>query len=134
MSGGPQQRRGTPGKALRRRRRLCTAYCEISCWDLTEQRRCDPEVIDSVECQIPTQNEAGRMQRFLLQCAAVGLVALLAASPASAEKKGGVLRIYMHDSPASMSIHEEALNSAQNPMMAVFNNLDASKNGVFCAA
>ena len=63
------------------------------------------------------------MQRFLLQCAAVGLVALFAASPASAEKKGGVLRIYMHDSPASMSIHEEALNSAQNPMMAVFNNL-----------
>src|ERR1700676_1754569 len=64
-----------------------------------------------------------RMQRLLLLCATVGLVALLAASPASAEKKGGVLRIYMHDSPASMSIHEEALNSAQNPMMAVFNNL-----------
>src|SRR5499427_9042464 len=63
------------------------------------------------------------MQRFLLQCAAVGLVALLAAAPASAEKKGGVLRVYQHDSPASMSIHEEALNSAQNPMMAVFNNL-----------
>ena len=63
------------------------------------------------------------MQRFLLQCAAVGLVALLAASPASAEKKGGVLRVFMYDSPASMSIHEEALNSAQNPMMAVFNNL-----------
>src|SRR5882724_6546807 len=63
------------------------------------------------------------MQRFLLQCAAVGLVALLAATPASAQTKGGVLRVYQHDSPASMSIHEEALNSAQNPMMAVFNNL-----------
>jgi peptide/nickel transport system substrate-binding protein len=63
------------------------------------------------------------MQRFLLQCAAVGLVALFMATPASAEKKGGVLRAYLHDSPASMSIHEEALNSAQNPMMAVFNNL-----------
>jgi peptide/nickel transport system substrate-binding protein len=63
------------------------------------------------------------MQRFVLRCVAVGLVALLAASPASAEKNGGVFRIYMHDSPASMSIHEEALNSAQNPMMAVFNNL-----------
>jgi len=63
------------------------------------------------------------MQRFLLQCAAVGLVALLAATQTSAEKTGGVLRVYQHDSPASMSIHEEALNSAQNPMMAVFNNL-----------
>ncbi len=63
------------------------------------------------------------MQRFLLVCAVVGLGALLAATPASAQKKGGLLRIFEYDSPASMSIHEEALNSAQNPMMAVFNNL-----------
>jgi ABC-type transport system substrate-binding protein len=42
---------------------------------------------------------------------------------ASAPKPGGVLRIYQYDSPASMSIHEEAFNSAQNPIMAVFNNL-----------
>ena len=63
------------------------------------------------------------MRTFLLRCAAVGLVALLTPTPASAAKKGGVLRIYQYDSPASMSIHEEALNSAQNPMMAVFNNL-----------
>src|ERR1700676_1784164 len=42
---------------------------------------------------------------------------------ASAPKRGGVLPIYQYDSPASMSIHEEAFNSAQNPMMAVFNNL-----------
>jgi len=42
---------------------------------------------------------------------------------ASAAKRGGVLRIYQYDSPASMSIHEEAFNSAQNPVMAVFNNL-----------
>jgi len=63
------------------------------------------------------------MLRFLLRCAAVGLVALVAATSASAEKRGGVLRVFLYDSPASMSIHEEALNSAQNPMMAVFNNL-----------
>ena len=42
---------------------------------------------------------------------------------ASPQKRGGVLRIFQYDSPASMSIHEEAFNSAQNPMMAVFNNL-----------
>ncbi len=63
------------------------------------------------------------MKKFLPRCAAFGLVALLAVTPASAEKNGGVLRVYQYDSPASMSIHEEALNSAQNPMMAVFNNL-----------
>ena len=63
------------------------------------------------------------MLTFLLRCAAAGLIALLAPTPASAAKKGGVFRVYQYDSPASMSIHEEALNSAQNPMMAVFNNL-----------
>jgi len=63
------------------------------------------------------------MQRFLLRCAAAGLVTLLAVTSAFAEKRGGVLRVFLYDSPASMSIHEEALNSAQNPMMAVFNNL-----------
>jgi len=70
------------------------------------------------------------MQRFLLRCAAVGLIALLAPIPAYAAKKGGVLRVYQYDSPASMSIHEEALNSAQNPMMAVFNNLVMFKQDV----
>ncbi len=63
------------------------------------------------------------MLRFWLRCAAVGLVAVLAVAPAFAQKRGGILRAFLYDSPASMSIHEEALNSAQNPMMAVFNNL-----------
>src|SRR5436309_15636874 len=63
------------------------------------------------------------MRRNLRQRAAVILAVLLAAAPVSAQKRGGVLRTFQYDSPASMSIHEEALNSAQNPMMAVFNNL-----------
>src|SRR4030081_3706724 len=70
------------------------------------------------------------MQKLMMRCAAFGLVALLGVTPASAEKSGGVLRVYQHDSPASMSIHEEALNSAQNPMMAVFNNLVIFKQDV----
>src|ERR1700730_34659 len=63
------------------------------------------------------------MRRFLVLRGALGLIALMMVIPAWAQKQAGVLRIYMYDSPASMSIHEEALNSAQNPMMAVFNNL-----------
>src|SRR3954447_18267448 len=55
--------------------------------------------------------------------ACVMLAGLAVGTAATGQTKGGVLRIYQHDSPASMSIHEEALNSAQNPMMAVFNNL-----------
>ena len=55
---------------------------------------------------------------------------LAAGASAMAQTKGGMLHIYQHDSPASMSIHEEALNSAQNPMMAVFNNLVIFKQDV----
>ena len=51
-------------------------------------------------------------------------------TPTWAQKRGGVLRVFQYDSPASMSIHEEALNSAQNPMMAVFNNLVLFKQDV----
>src|SRR3954469_8406899 len=63
------------------------------------------------------------MRKIAVQYAAAAFAVLLGTNAASAEKKGGVLRIYQYDSPASMSIHEEALNSAQNPAMAVFNNL-----------
>src|SRR6516225_6133421 len=56
--------------------------------------------------------------------ATVGLlIALFAVTPALAQKPGGVLKIYHRDSPASMSILEEATNSTEIPMMGVFNNL-----------
>jgi hypothetical protein len=42
---------------------------------------------------------------------------------ALAQKQGGVLKMYSPDSPASMSIHEEATVFAEGPMMGVFNNL-----------
>jgi peptide/nickel transport system substrate-binding protein len=51
------------------------------------------------------------------------LITLALAPAALAQKQGGVLRQYMIDSPASMSIHEEATIYAERPMMAVFNNL-----------
>jgi peptide/nickel transport system substrate-binding protein len=65
------------------------------------------------------------MTRDLRILAAAGalLVAMAAADAAFAQKQGGILKIYMLDSPASMSIHEEATVVAQRPMMAVFNNL-----------
>src|ERR1700739_2990026 len=62
------------------------------------------------------------------------VVALLGAmygiQPALAEKAGGVLKIYFFDSPASMSIHEEATIAGQGPMMGVFNNLVMYKQDV----
>jgi len=51
------------------------------------------------------------------------LVASITAAPALAQKQGGILRQYMVDSPASMSIHEESTVVAERPMMGVFNNL-----------
>src|SRR5215469_18804434 len=55
---------------------------------------------------------------------AAALLALtLTGSPTQAQKSGGLLRVYHRDSPASMSIIEEASNSVSIPTMAVFNNL-----------
>jgi peptide/nickel transport system substrate-binding protein len=65
------------------------------------------------------------MTRGLRAClAAAGLlIVCLAAEPAFAQKAGGVLKIHHWDSPASMSILEEATYSTVVPMMGVFNNL-----------
>lgn len=54
--------------------------------------------------------------------AAIGFLLVLA-GPAAAQKQGGILKVYFFDSPASMSIHEEATIAGQGPMMGVFNNL-----------
>jgi len=62
----------------------------------------------------------------LRRFAAVGgalLGAVLGSGSVSAQKPGGILRMYSPDSPASMSIHEEATIFAEGPMMGVFNNL-----------
>jgi hypothetical protein len=51
---------------------------------------------------------------------AVVLTATLGVASAQAEKSGGVLRMPMITSPASMSIHEESTIAALGPMMGVF--------------
>src|SRR6201997_4496372 len=51
------------------------------------------------------------------------LFAMAFADTASAQKQGGILRVYHRDSPASMSIHEEGTVGVMMPMMGVFNNL-----------
>jgi peptide/nickel transport system substrate-binding protein len=54
---------------------------------------------------------------------AVAALAIGIGGPALAQKQGGILKMYFFDSPASMSIHEEATIAGQGPMMGVFNNL-----------
>src|SRR6195256_3015437 len=65
------------------------------------------------------------MRRQLRAMAAAGGVLLATAmgGGAWAQKPGGILKMYSPDSPASMSIHEEATVFAEGPMMGVFNNL-----------
>ena len=65
------------------------------------------------------------MKRKLRVCVAIAglLTALPVSDPALAQKSGGVLKLFSPDSPASMSIHEEATVFAEGPMMGVFNNL-----------
>jgi peptide/nickel transport system substrate-binding protein len=56
--------------------------------------------------------------------------ALFGGEAAWAQKTGGILKMYSPDSPASMSIHEEATASSQRPMMGVFNNLVIYDQGI----
>jgi peptide/nickel transport system substrate-binding protein len=59
----------------------------------------------------------------IIRAAASLLLGMATADPALAQKQGGILRQYIIDSPASMSIHEETTVVAERPMMAVMNNL-----------
>src|SRR5579871_6657876 len=61
-----------------------------------------------------------QLRTWALFCA---FVTSLGTASAGKPKHGGVLRVYHRDSPASMSIHEEATWSTIMPMSAVFNNL-----------
>ena len=64
------------------------------------------------------------MMRYLGAFAmAAPLFVAVAAEPVLGQKAGGILKMYSPDSPASMSIHEEATFVAEGPMMGVFNNL-----------
>jgi peptide/nickel transport system substrate-binding protein len=65
------------------------------------------------------------MKRNLRGYPAAGslFLAMFAAEAGFAQKQGGILKIYNPDSPASMSIHEEATIISERPMMGVFNNL-----------
>jgi peptide/nickel transport system substrate-binding protein len=63
---------------------------------------------------------------FNLPAAAVAgvlLIAMVTRGAAFAQKPGGILRMSHFDSPASMSMHEEATGAVNRPMMGVFNNL-----------
>jgi peptide/nickel transport system substrate-binding protein len=62
------------------------------------------------------------MTRALQVLAAIAAMVAFSTG-ATAQKPGGILRIHLIDSPASMSIHEEATVVAERPVMAVFNNL-----------
>jgi len=72
------------------------------------------------------------MRRIFRQLAAAAgvLAAIVSPDLAFAQKQGGVLKVYFFDSPASMSIHEEATIAAEGPMMGVFNNLVMYKQDV----
>ena len=66
-------------------------------------------------CNLPGKLNAALMMLFC--------IALCAASPAAAQKKGGTLRLYHNDNPPSTSLLEEATIASVMPFAAVFNNL-----------
>src|SRR5882672_3897547 len=70
------------------------------------------------------------MRSKSLAAAAALFLGLALGGPVLAQKQGGVLKVYFFDSPASMSIHEEATIAGQGPAMGVFNNLVMYKQDV----
>ena len=67
-----------------------------------------------------TSNLPGKLHAALMM---LFCIALVAASPAAAQKKGGTLRLYHNDNPPSTSLLEEATIASVMPFAAVFNNL-----------
>jgi peptide/nickel transport system substrate-binding protein len=63
------------------------------------------------------------VRRFLTLLPTICAALALSMGPAAAQQTGGILKFFHRDSPASMSIHEEATISTVAPMMGVFNNL-----------
>jgi peptide/nickel transport system substrate-binding protein len=55
--------------------------------------------------------------------AATALALVLTGGSASAQKAGGILRVYGADSPPGLNIYEQATPWGQGPLMAVYNNL-----------
>jgi peptide/nickel transport system substrate-binding protein len=55
--------------------------------------------------------------------AAAALALMLTGGTASAQKTGGILRVYNADSPPGLNIYEQATPWGQAPLMSVYNNL-----------
>src|SRR5260221_13690397 len=64
------------------------------------------------------------MMRYLGAFAmAAPLLVAVAAAPASAQKAGGILKMYSPDRPGSMASHEERTFVPERPIRGGFNNL-----------
>ena len=70
----------------------------------------------SLMCDSEQAASATKRQRPRFLAAGGLLVAMLTTGTAFAQKQGGVLRVYHWDSPASMSIHEEATVASEGPI------------------
>jgi peptide/nickel transport system substrate-binding protein len=62
-------------------------------------------------------------QTFVAAVCVLAAALFAVTATAGEPKRGGILKMYHRDSPASASIHEEATYSTNVPFMAVFNNL-----------
>jgi peptide/nickel transport system substrate-binding protein len=63
------------------------------------------------------------LRRLAIASLALAAAFLISAAPASAQKRGGTLRVYQLDNPPSASLHEESTITSITPFSAVYNNL-----------
>jgi peptide/nickel transport system substrate-binding protein len=69
---------------------------------------------------MPGKRLEGNLRVALIALCSAGV---LAATPATAQKRGGTLRLYHNDTPPSTSLLEESTIASVTPFAAVFNNL-----------
>jgi peptide/nickel transport system substrate-binding protein len=86
-----------------------------------------PSRRSSIEKQKPLREASVRANtlpgKSIAAFAALLGIALLAATPLAAQKRGGTLRLYHNDNPPSASLLEESTIASVTPFSAVFNNL-----------
>src|SRR5579862_7785954 len=73
--------------------------------------------------KVASRTRWARKRELVFLAATVLAVSLYSATPANAQKYGGVLKAMLRESWPSMSIHEESTISAVWPLMPLYNNL-----------
>src|SRR5258708_1351400 len=107
-------------RSLLRMRGALTAARKHTCNIAPDRRRLYRKTKTSWEAEVRANRSPGRLEATSIPLLCIALVA---ATHAAAQKRGGTLRLYHNDNPPSTSLLEESTIASVTPFAAVFNNL-----------